>query len=56
MSRIYVTRDDDNLVFSTGPVTSESEVETRLSRKTFLAFAKWLKKHIQEEDRGSDQR
>ena len=54
MSKIYVTRNENQLVFSTKPVQYDSEFKTTLSRPAFLAFARWLKQNVQEEDLKSE--
>ena len=54
MSKIYVTRNENQLVFSTKPVQYDSEFKTILSRPAFLAFARWLKQNVQEEDLKSE--
>ena len=54
MSIIYITGTEDQLLFSNGPIHKESEFETRLSRRTYIAFARWLKKNIRVEDLKSE--
>lgn len=53
MSKIYITRDDKSLIFSKTPsqrITFQDGSGPRLSRRTYLAFARWLRKNIREED------
>ena len=53
MSKIYITRDDKSLIFSKTPsqkITFQDGSGPRLSRRTYLDFARWLKRNVQEED------
>ena len=53
MSKIYITRDDKSLIFSKTPsqkITFQDGSGPRLSRRTYLAFARWLRKNVREED------
>ena len=50
MSKLYVFRDNTSLTFTTNPYPEEPGTERRLSRRTYLAFARWLKRNVQEED------
>ena len=50
MSKLYVFRDQNGLTFTTNPYPEEPGTEPRLSRRTYLAFARWLKRNVQEED------
>ena len=54
MSRIYITRDENGLIFTKNPVPEEPGSEPRLSRRTYLAFARWLRKNVREEDLKSE--
>lgn len=49
MSKLYVLRDQNGLTFTTNPYSEEPGTEPRLSRRTYLAFARWLKRNVQEE-------
>ena len=50
MSKIYFFRDENSLIFTTNPYPEEPGTEPRLSRRTYLAFARWLRKNVREED------
>ncbi len=50
MSRLYVFRDQNGLTFTKNPCPEEPGTERRLSRRTYLDFARWLKRNVQEED------
>ena len=56
MSNIFYTASEEKLIFSKGPPPEKEEYkpESRLSRKTYLEFARWLKRSVQEEDLTSE--
>ena len=54
MSKIQITQVGGELIASKGPLPEITAHETHLSRRTYLAFARWLKKNVQEEDLKSE--
>jgi len=54
MSKLYVFRNQNRLTFTTNPYPEEPGTEPRLSRRTYLAFARWLRKNVREEDLKSE--
>ena len=54
MSKIYIFRDKNRLTFTHNPFPEEPGTEPRLSRRTYLAFARWLRENVLEEDLKSE--